>query len=1085
MTSTILNFIVDRYLANFIEINTSQTKASIWSGIVEMQNLKIKNEIFQTMNLPYLELVNGYVGKLRLELSMPRFYSHPIKVYVDKIFFHARQKNIDKLNKDEEIKNLEIYKQSKLLNQEQLTDQVNQLKNEGAGMVQQIMNNLQIEIGDIVFRFDDEMSNPKVPYSLGIILGKVIIHTTRSDYKLPKDLNENIPYEEINYKLIKVDNFSIYMDTYFNKNDINYEKLIDPKIKDSISSEIRNFLGQLLNFYAYCQSEVYTHSQNQKSHQFLLYYLDMDVKIAINDNLKNGKPQYDASLIFEEIYFNLSLKQMATLFKVLAYINLNSYYQLGIAKDFYKKKITEEEQKNYIEGYIDYYKEKYIKKNANFAFPQNLSKIEDGLTYEKIQTMRAASIAKMDYIAKIVDLENKIKTEEGRWFGTDKELIKKYKEDLEKLKKLEEQENLKVIDKLDDNFNTLEIDVNADLPDEFVLYHALFEIKKTKMLIYEDYKKVDDEKDITNNWESYGQLIEFLSDEFIINGDIRKKGYLFVVSLKNTCLSQFKVKNRNYYKIMFGENDNTEDKVLYCEYESNPKFEKSDNRFLMNTERRLILIGNIYALQYINSKVMTAMSNSISFREITSYAQDSVSKYIQSGYVTSYNRGNFQHYNLYMDIKIKSPIIIIPQNIMDLHNNNCFYMHSGELNIRTELPPRQKLEIDYKIEDNPDLLYDEYIVDIKNIHFSTMENCTENTNFFGKESLIVKDFDLYISTKLLFEPKNQKFDDMIIFMEIPGIDFNMSEFQILFCIDYLQSMTEEGIILQLEIEEENKRLGRDLNYNENEEINNFLEKQNAKEIKEKAKPEEEEKQEIKPVVKKEEFKSYFSFVYKIRDVTKKQKKKPPTLETIKKKKKSLNFKFNIFKVKWTLSKNYPDLTVCDYIVFQQNLMSIVFDMTSEGDMIFNMNISNIGLYDKDLTIKKAKLVNKHFECLVESFPNKNKNKNDNNNNNNALKHQSFINILFYYINEISLSETVIVMNNLNIVISLDSILRLYQFGMYYYEKYNDMISLANRNNNEKIKLQRERMLLEEEENEDDDNNTKRRNTHRGNKNDLD
>jgi hypothetical protein len=313
-----------------------------------------------------------------------------------------------------------------------------------------------------------------------------------------------------------------------------------------------------------------------------------------------------------------------------------------------------------------------------------------------------------------------------------------------------------------------------------------------------------------------------------------------------------------------------------------------------------------------------------------------------------------------MDIKIKSPIIIIPQNIMDLHNNKCFYMHSGELIVKTELPPRQKLEIDYKNVDDPNLLYDEYIVDIKNIHFSTMENCTENTHFFGTESLIVNNFDLYISTKLLFEPKNKKFDDMIIFMEIPEIDFNMSEFQILFCIDYLQSMTEEGIILQLEIEEENKRLGRDLNYNENEEINNYLEKQNAEQIKEKAKPEEEEKKEEEPVVKKDEFKSYFKFVYKIRDVTKKQKKKPPTYESIKNKKMSLNFKFNIFKVKWTLSKNYPDLTVCDYIVFQQNEMSIIFDMTTEGDMIFNMIISDIGLYDKDLTIKKAKLVNKNF-----------------------------------------------------------------------------------------------------------------------------
>ena len=56
MTSTIINFIVERYLANILEIDTSQTAASLWSGTVEMSNLKIKQEIFENLNLPYLEL---------------------------------------------------------------------------------------------------------------------------------------------------------------------------------------------------------------------------------------------------------------------------------------------------------------------------------------------------------------------------------------------------------------------------------------------------------------------------------------------------------------------------------------------------------------------------------------------------------------------------------------------------------------------------------------------------------------------------------------------------------------------------------------------------------------------------------------------------------------------------------------------------------------------------------------------------------------------------------------------------------------------------------------------------------------------
>ena len=47
MTSTIINFIVERYLANILEIDTTQTTASIWSGTVEMSNLKIKPQIFE------------------------------------------------------------------------------------------------------------------------------------------------------------------------------------------------------------------------------------------------------------------------------------------------------------------------------------------------------------------------------------------------------------------------------------------------------------------------------------------------------------------------------------------------------------------------------------------------------------------------------------------------------------------------------------------------------------------------------------------------------------------------------------------------------------------------------------------------------------------------------------------------------------------------------------------------------------------------------------------------------------------------------------------------------------------------------
>ncbi len=88
-----MNFIVKKYLSNFVEIDPSQTLASIFSGTVEMSNLKVKKEMFDTIDLPYLEVVYGFIGKLHVELTMPIFYKYPIRINIEKVFLYARQKN--------------------------------------------------------------------------------------------------------------------------------------------------------------------------------------------------------------------------------------------------------------------------------------------------------------------------------------------------------------------------------------------------------------------------------------------------------------------------------------------------------------------------------------------------------------------------------------------------------------------------------------------------------------------------------------------------------------------------------------------------------------------------------------------------------------------------------------------------------------------------------------------------------------------------------------------------------------------------------------------------------------------------------
>ena len=79
--------VFDTFLSKFVEIDTSKTSFSLLSGKIKLQNLKIKDEIFQMFDLPFVEVAHGYVGTISIDLQMPFFYDHAIKVFVDKIYF--------------------------------------------------------------------------------------------------------------------------------------------------------------------------------------------------------------------------------------------------------------------------------------------------------------------------------------------------------------------------------------------------------------------------------------------------------------------------------------------------------------------------------------------------------------------------------------------------------------------------------------------------------------------------------------------------------------------------------------------------------------------------------------------------------------------------------------------------------------------------------------------------------------------------------------------------------------------------------------------------------------------------------------
>ena len=157
-------------------------------------------------------------------------------------------------------------------------------------------------------------------------------------------------------------------------------------------------------------------------------------------------------------------------------------------------------------------------------------------------------------------------------------------------------------------------------------------------------------------------------------------------------------------------------------FEINSKFKKSDYYCKIWSERVLNIILNVYTFQYIIFQSVNVFTTTIVLEEYSLYAKDSVLDYIKEGYQNLVSASNFSHTNIELDINLKCPMIIVPIDVFNKNKTQCFLLTSGEIKIKSILPPRVELnpKIDYKNTKDENLVYDIYRVSLYKGKFSKM-----------------------------------------------------------------------------------------------------------------------------------------------------------------------------------------------------------------------------------------------------------------------------------------------------------------------------------------------------------------------------
>ena len=729
---------------------------------------------------------------------------------------------------------------------------------------------------------------------------------------------------------------------------------------------------------------------------------------------------------FSQVLLKVSFNQIKVFLKFNAYINLNTLYQNGISSQYFNEKLNLADKKNYVDGYEIYFRDKYINNQSKLLYPEILKNMEEHINYKEVRKMRSLSLKKLDFERRLEEIEQELKLEKDKILKNNKKIIKLEEE---RAKILKNQHNFLSSMFTDKKLFEFEDFDEYEADDTYVTYHLNFKVLITFLSIYETEQRISE-----GIWKYEGEVMTFSIQNLFMELRVLKVGMLFLFTLENIVITDDRIKNMNYNKIIFGDLL-SKDKLLGMILEINPKLAKSNLRLKIWSERQMYIILNDYTFQYIIAQSANVFTTTIVLEEYSLYAKDTVLEYIKEGHQNLYLPWNFTHANIALDIFLKCPIILVPIDVLDINNSQCFLLSLGELKLKSILPPRVELnpQIDYKKTKDENLVYDIYRISLLKTRMSTVDNCTEKNNYNGKETLILKDIDFSMDCKILLQQENPYFDNTIVNIVINRMFFTVNEFQILLMIEFIGNYIRDGYKVQFDLE--NLKIKEEIlkknRVKEKEILDKSKNNKTIKEIKEELEEEIREKLDLIPYEEKKKNAETFYKNFIKSFCSTKYHRVSNDIKMIYKNKKSVLVDVILKHAVFSLEKNYPDNTCETYLFFEMKLLKIECDISLNNELIVLIQVKSITLFDYDKDENKKDIINERYQCLIGTEIDVKKD--DKGNPINKEENSSFIDYQLLMTGD-ELNNNIYV-NDLHIMASLESLLHMYQFSMYYTEKY--------------------------------------------------
>ncbi|XP_067829405.1 intermembrane lipid transfer protein VPS13C isoform X2 [Heptranchias perlo] len=206
--------LLNRFLGDYVEnLDKSQLKLGIWGGNVVLDDLKVKENALNDLDVPF-KIKAGQIDKLTLKIPWKNLYSEAVVATLDGLYLLVVPEGSIQYDAEKEEKQLQENKQKELLRIEcalQKAAKKDKPKEEKKDtfvekLATQIIKNLQIKITSIHVRYEDAFTDSSRPISVGVTLGELSLLTADENWT-PCILNDTA---KIIYKLVRLDCLCAY-----------------------------------------------------------------------------------------------------------------------------------------------------------------------------------------------------------------------------------------------------------------------------------------------------------------------------------------------------------------------------------------------------------------------------------------------------------------------------------------------------------------------------------------------------------------------------------------------------------------------------------------------------------------------------------------------------------------------------------------------------------------------------------------------------------------------------------------------------------------------------------------------------------